>query len=92
MFHDDRTSNEILLIQFSIFVYLLICKHCYERTPKYICAPQKVVTIRFVCRLKYFPGAQTEVGGILREPRPEPLTQKSNPQGSGVTLRDAVPW
>ncbi|KAG5454549.1 hypothetical protein CSKR_105448 [Clonorchis sinensis] len=32
---------------------------------------------------RYFPGAQVEEGGLVEVPHLEPLTQKSDPRGSG---------
>lgn len=56
---------------------------------KYICAKQ---IVRYVRGLWYFPRTQAKAYDFLRGPLPEPLTQRFNPQGSGLAQGDTVPW
>lgn len=56
-----------------------------------ICVPYKVAIIHFVCGLKYCPGDKAQTGGFFKS-LSEPLTQRSNRQGSGAMLGDAAPW
>lgn len=38
--------------------------------------------------MDYFPGAKNRAGGLRGDSLPHPLTQRSNPLGSGATLGD----